>query len=471
MLKGRKIPYISVIPVIFISFVLFRLVNNVENFVGWIKNFVFYLSSIVNYLICGICIAFLLNSPMMFFIKKFRFKKVLAIIIVYAILFGSLALLFASLIPMIFNSVSELLSAMPANFERAGVAIRNFLNERNEDWIITARRQVMDMLPQIQENVLKYLYTFLNENSISSITTAVTDASNAFFILMFGFVLSVYMLWDKEKLIEGIKRIIKGLFNEKAEQKILYFGTLANKVFSGFLIGKSLDSIIVLILCLICTSVLGIRYALIISLIVGITNMLPYFGPLIGWIASVLLSLFVSPIQALETAIIVIVLQQFDGLILGPKILSNQVGVSPILIIAGITIGGNLGGLPGMFLGVPIITLIKIILYDNWIDQRIRRKSANKAVNCDSGNSDRDSDSGSGDSYAGKSNAENRDTDNSGDENRDSGKSNAENRVNGKSNAENSDSGKSNAENSGSGGSDTGKSGDANSGSGDSDNG
>ena len=379
MFKDKRIAYLYLVPLILISFILFRLVNNLENIFGWVKNFIAYLSGIANYIICGFCIAYILNSPMNFFMKKLKLKKRVALILVYVILLGVVTLLFVALIPMIVNSMTELFYNLPVYYDNMNRAYWAFISEIDEEWLLSVQQQAIGILPLFQDTINQFISSILNTISFSSITSALTGTTGVLLTALFGFVLSIYMLWDKEKLLASIKKVISGIFNEKAEQKILNFGSLANRVFSSFIIGKALDSAIMLVLCFICTSALNIHYALIISIIVGITNMIPYFGPLIGIIICALLSLFVSPFQALEVVILLFILQQFDGLILGPKILSNQVGMSPILIITGITIGGNLGGLIGMFLGVPIIAIIKIILYDEWIERRIQKKKQAKA--------------------------------------------------------------------------------------------
>ena len=374
MFKGKKIAFLKLVPIILISFILFRLVNNIEHLTAWIKNFITYLSGIANYLICGFCIAFFLNSPMNFFMNKLRFKKVFALVLVYVILLSSLSLLFMTLIPMIIGSVSELFLYLPEYFTNFNAMVVENISRLDQEWLYPVKDQVMNSIMTYEETTMSFVATTLNNISLTSVIAALTGTTNAVFIVMFGFVLSIYMLWDKDGLILGMKKIISGLFNEDLEQRIISFGALANKVFSDFIIGKALDSVLILIICLICTTILNLQYALIISLIVGITNMIPYFGPMIGWFPCVILSLFVSPLQALTTGIFIIILQQFDGWFLGPKILSNQIGLSPILVIAGITIGGNIGGFVGMFLGVPIIALLKIIFYNNWIERRLKRK-------------------------------------------------------------------------------------------------
>jgi predicted PurR-regulated permease PerM len=146
-----------------------------------------------------------------------------------------------------------------------------------------------------------------------------------------------------------------------------------NKIFSGFIIGKSIDSLIIGILCFILMTLFKMPYALIISAIVGVTNMIPYFGPFIGAVPGTIILLLMSPLRAFGFIILIFVLQQFDGLYLGPKILGDSTGLKPLWIIFAITLGGNLAGVLGMFFGVPIIAVIAY-LANNIIERKLKSK-------------------------------------------------------------------------------------------------
>lgn len=135
----------------------------------------------------------------------------------------------------------------------------------------------------------------------------------------------------------------------------------AYKLFSSFIIGKALDSTIIGCLCFVLMSILQLPYAVLISVIVGITNMIPYFGPFIGAIPGALILLLISPVKSMIFVVLILVLQQFDGLILGPKILGDSTGLKPLWIIIAITIGGSIGGVLGMFLGVPVVAFLRYL--------------------------------------------------------------------------------------------------------------
>ena len=203
-------------------------------------------------------------------------------------------------------------------------------------------------------------------------------------------IVSIYMLLDKDILSRSFKRIVYSIFRK--ERAIYVWSTFkhANDIFSGFIIGKTIDSLIIGIICLLGMKLfnIGSSYAVIVSIFVGLTNMIPYFGPFIGAIPSILvISLSVSPKQGLAFLIFVIILQQFDGNILGPKILGDKTGLRPIWIIFAYIkrifqkiwqyIKKRwIGGIVGMFLGVPCVAVISSIL-DDIVEHNLEKQNVN----------------------------------------------------------------------------------------------
>lgn len=195
---------------------------------------------------------------------------------------------------------------------------------------------------------------------IFSTLSKAINFTSSFVKAIFGVIVSIYLLKDKESFISNTKKIIYSLFNKNHAESIIAFGSHANIVFNKFILGKALDSLIIGVLCFLGLYLLKIPYASLISLIVGITNMIPYFGPFIGAIPAILITLITSTslTSAIFVAILILILQQFDGWILGPKILGDSVGVGPFAIIVAILIGGKLFGVLGMFLSVPVVALL-----------------------------------------------------------------------------------------------------------------
>ena len=184
----------------------------------------------------------------------------------------------------------------------------------------------------------------------------------------------MYMLIDKPHLINNAKKLVYVLFGTDKGDRIVTTAGECNKIFGDFIIGKMIDSLIIGVLCWIAMTVLNIPYALVISVIVGITNMIPYFGPFIGAIPGVVLLIIVDIKFAVIFGILIFILQQFDGLYLGPKILGESTGLRPIWIIFAITVGGWLAGVVGMFLGVPVVAVISFLI-DRSLKLRIKKKN------------------------------------------------------------------------------------------------
>ena len=191
--------------------------------------------------------------------------------------------------------------------------------------------------------------------------------------IFMGLVISIYMIIDGQKLKNSIKRIIYALSPIEKAPAICKTISKCNHIFNGFLFGKAVDSLIIGILCFIAMSILRLPYSLLLSVIVGITNMIPYFGPIIGAIPGFVIYLFIDPKLSLVFAIMILILQQFDGLYLGPKILGDLTGIKPLWVIFGIVIGGAYFGAVGMFLGVPTVAVF-MYLADLFIESKLKKK-------------------------------------------------------------------------------------------------
>ena len=186
-------------------------------------------------------------------------------------------------------------------------------------------------------------------------------------------IISIYLLIDKEKFFALGKKVTASLFNEKHTRVILDLAKRTNLTFGRFIGGKIVDSAIIGVLTFIILTIFKMPYVLLISVIIGITNVIPFFGPFIGAIPSAIIILFVSPIQAIWFLVIVLVIQQVDGNIIGPKILGDSIGISAFWILFSILVAGKLFGLVGMIIGVPMFALIYSIIKDV-IEARLKYK-------------------------------------------------------------------------------------------------
>ncbi len=196
------------------------------------------------------------------------------------------------------------------------------------------------------------------EVAIQAVTGGVVGVINFLLDMLVGFIVSIYLLAAKERFAATGKKLCYAFLNEKHADVVLRSSKETDRIFSGFVRGKLLDSLIIGILCLIFSTIFRFPYAPIVSLIVGVTNVIPYFGPFMGAIPSAFLILLDDPLKCLYFCIFILALQQFDGNILGPRILGETLGLSSFWVIVAILLGGGLFGVPGMFLGAPVFACI-----------------------------------------------------------------------------------------------------------------
>ena len=207
------------------------------------------------------------------------------------------------------------------------------------------------------------------------VTTAVSVSAKAVVRIVFGIVISIYFLYGKEKMIFQIKRLIYALFSKEHAESIMEYSSAINRIFYDFIISKILQSLVIFVLGLIILIPLGVPLAPVISLLLAVTNMIPYIGPWIGSVPSVLIAFLFNPVKGVIVLLFIVGMQILDNLFIGPKIMSDRVGISPLLVIAGVAVGGTFGGVIGMFLGVPLVAVAKLVFYDRFVEKRLRSKN------------------------------------------------------------------------------------------------
>ncbi len=277
---------------------------------------------------------------------------VVSFILSYLLLIGFFVVTIIYIVPEISRSFREM------NYSNLLTRAKNTLDDLADQFPMISKdfinEKYNEMQPTFWEYGKQHFFPVVYGFSKSVISTI--------YNIVFGIVISGYFIVDKDNLIKQLKRLIFA-FTPKGKEKSAW-NTLreCNKIFSGFLIGKSIDSLIIGILCFIFMSIFRMPYAILISIIVGITNMIPYFGPFIGAIPGVLIYLLIDFKLAVMFAILILLLQQFDGWYLGPKILGETTGIKPLWVIFAITAGGAYFGVLGMFLGVPVVAVISYLL-------------------------------------------------------------------------------------------------------------
>ena len=281
----------------------------------------------------------------------------LTLLVVFALLYG----LMSVLLPELYKSIQQLFSNVGTYYITIeGWVLR--LLENNPD----LARQVEDVLNEYYEDIFRNQHyqealVWVKDNLLPQLQTAIQAVTGgvlgvlAFFKnLLLGVMVSLYLLASKEGFAATSCKLCYTVMPEEWAAWLIRGVKATDRIFSGFVRGKLLDSLIIGILCFIGSSILDLPYAPLVSVVVGVTNIIPFFGPFLGAIPSAFLILLASPIKCLYFIIFVLALQQFDGNILGPKILGNSTGISGFWVIVAILVGGGLWGVAGMFLGVPI---------------------------------------------------------------------------------------------------------------------
>ena len=212
-----------------------------------------------------------------------------------------------------------------------------------------------------EEEILKYA----NIDNIASVLGGLLGATNVIFDLFVTIVVSVYMLLERSDIKSFLQNLSKAIFDKKTNETIARYYRKTNSIFFSFITSQLLDAIIVGIVTGIAMSIMKVKYAVLLGFLIGLFNIIPYFGAIVAVIIAVIITIFTGGfIQAIWLAVVVVALQQIDANIINPKILGNSLNLSPILVIFAVTVGGAYFGVLGMFLGVPVIAFIKIILED-----------------------------------------------------------------------------------------------------------
>ena len=365
----------SILWTIFFATCLVAIIINLDKISGAVS----FLSGILLPLTVGFCIAFLLNRPFEKFKNLFgkMFKKskkphsklciALSIITVYIIFLAIIAIIFGLVLPQLTDSLKTIYDNRNVyinNIVEITNAIESFLGpdisllEELEKVMIS----LIEKLPEYIANVMPKIFAF-----------AGTLASSVTNILM-GFAMSIYMLASKDMLLRQSHNFLYAFVPLKYAQKASKLAKTASEIFGKYINGQLLDALLVGIVCFIGMSIIGLPYALLISTIISVTNIIPIFGPFIGAIPSAFILLIGNPIDALWFIIFILVLQQIDGNIICPRIVGDAVGLPAWWTLVAIFIGGGMFGFIGMIIGVPTFTVIYKMLKKS-IARRLEKKA------------------------------------------------------------------------------------------------
>ena len=322
----------------------------------------FIYGGVMAYLICPIYNSAvrrsygLLNRASFSLKRDMEISKVIGTVISVLTILVVVAGVIWMIIPSLIDSIANIVDILPGALSKLNTWITHNLSrlpvtqETLEEWI----NMVSDKAVEFATKTL-----LPHSKSVAAgVSQGVIGAVGFLANFLIGIIISVYFLNSKDTFLAQIKKVILAVFSEDAAEEIFHGAAYTNKTFGGFISGKIIDSFIIGILCFIIMMIFGWEYPLLISCIVGITNIIPFFGPFIGAIPSVLLLLIVNPMHAIYFAIFALLLQQFDGNILGPKILGETTGLASFWVLFAVLVGGGLFGFVGMILGIPIFAVI-----------------------------------------------------------------------------------------------------------------
>lgn len=376
----RKEKHLKTIAVCLVLLVLILVLINLASFALLIRTLLRVASSILY----GFLFAYLLNPlvrladrllrrPLEKLFKQRagrRISRVVGLLFAFSVAALAVYLLIHNIAPRVGESIQDIINKLPGYYLTVEKWVLNLLEDPDI-------RNIADIA--IKKGY-DYLDTLLNENLLGSaqkvvgvVTSSVFAVFRELLNMLIGLIVSIYILLSKDKFLAQSKKIVVALCSPETADRVMAHGRQVNRIFNGFIIGKIIDSIIIGILCYIGVSALKLPYPELLAIIIGITNVIPYFGPIIGAVPCAILIVMNSPLQCLYFLIFLLILQQIDGNIIGPRILGENVGISSFWILVAISLGGGLFGFGGMLLGVPVFAVIYMLISD-MVNRTLKRR-------------------------------------------------------------------------------------------------
>lgn len=350
-------------------------------FDGLLKILSFLMSAAMP-MIVGFVLAYALN-PLMLYIEKYLKKllckkknraklvRVISLILTFVLFLSVVFGLIAVVAPEVVRSLANIIDSIPSALTRLQKWATNIL----EDY-----PKVLEVVKREINDVSKYIDSFSDDiqpllmNILDGVWVGVTGAFSYLKNFFLGLIVAVYLLLNKEKMQAQLKKSLMAIMPRTKCEKLFKISGDSNKIFSGFITGKVIDSIIIGLLCFIGVTVMDMPYKVIISVVVGVTNVIPFFGPFIGAIPSAFLVMLSEPKKVIWFIIFIFLLQQLDGNVIGPTILGDSTGLPAFWVLFSILLGSGLFGFIGMLLGVPTFAVI-YNLFKNYVNNKLRGKN------------------------------------------------------------------------------------------------
>lgn len=342
---------------------VYKTLDNFSAIGDWIKN----LLDVLMPFVIGLLIAYLLYIPCRkvegFYKKRKKIKFIqkrargLSILTIYVIILIVLILVINILLPILANSIIDLASNIQNYYNSLNTNIENLPNDS-----LLKNEILLDILDSIRNIDLKQ---YFNMNKLAEYAKGVINVAGGILDFFVAIIVSIYLLLQRREIMEFFKKLGRVTLKNNTYHNFGKYFDRTNTIFFSFLAGQILDGIIVGIITSIAMSIMGVKYAILLGFMIGIFNLIPYFGAIIAVIIAALITLLTGGVwQALLMVIIVTILQQIDANIINPKILGSTLKISPLLVIFAVSLGGAYFGFWGMFLSVPIVAVMKLLITD-----------------------------------------------------------------------------------------------------------
>ena len=349
--------------VVFVCIIFSKIVFNLDDFTSYIsKIFAVFVPFII-----GASIAYLLNFILVFYennlkktslpLKQKGYRSI-SIILSYLTAFITIYGFIYFILPQVSSSISGLMNDIPLYVENAS----KFLSETMTKLNINS--DVYAFALDKWNDIIEYIVN-IGTSLIPVIGELVKTTASSAWNTILGLIISVYLLIDKDVLKALSKKIMFGLLSKDKSERMLELGRRTNNIFGKFIVGKIIDSAIIGVLTFIVLTIFEMPYTMLISFIIGVTNIIPFFGPFIGAIPSAIIIMFVSPVKALWFILIIVIIQQLDGNLIGPKILGDSLGISAFWILFSLLVAGKWFGVMGMILGAPTFAVIYSVVKES----------------------------------------------------------------------------------------------------------
>ena len=360
---------------------VYKTLDSFDSIINWLGDVI----DLIMPFILAILIAYIFYIPSKKVELFYRKSKVnfiknrargLSVLTIYIIAILIITIIINFVLPSISKSIVELFNSLPGYYENAIQYIDNLPPDS-----ILNKIDIKSIISNLQNIDISQ---FFKIESITGYAKGVIDFAGIIFDLFVTIIVSIYLLLERTEILNFAKKLTSSIFKSNVTKKINNYFRKTNEIFYKFIYSQVLDAFIIGILISIALSIMNVKYAVLLGLMIGIFNIIPYFGAIVASVIAIIITIFTGGFgQAIIMAIVVIILQQIDANIINPKIVGSSLKLSPILIIFAVTVGGAYFGILGMFLSVPIVAIIKILVLD-YIElksiKRIREDKHNKGL-------------------------------------------------------------------------------------------